>query len=113
MHYDQGYRFLYSGFSSKFYGYAEYYYLGNPGNYRNFYLSYNPAGVDYQPLQPLTDLVNDEDSPPDKDDLIKFRKNNAPNTFAVGEVLGGPDGPELSFGIGIDYYDARDIPDKD
>ncbi|WP_275369380.1 ETEC_3214 domain-containing protein [Xenorhabdus bovienii] len=112
-HYGQNYQFLYSGFSSKFYEYMECHYLGNPDNYRNFYLSYNPAGVDYQPLQPLPDFTNDKRSPPKTEDIIRFRNNNAPNTFAVGDIHGSPDGRELFYGIGIDYYDARDIPDKD
>ncbi len=83
------------------------------GNYRNFYLAYNPAGVDYQALQPLPDMMNDEKSPPKQADLTAFRKQNAPNTFAVGDINGNPEGPEMYFGIGIGYYDARDIPDKD
>ncbi|CAM3258305.1 TPA: hypothetical protein IBW27_004641 [Escherichia coli] len=105
--------YLQSSYSSKFYQYEEGHYLGNPGNYRNFYLAYNPAGVDYFELDPLPDLSNDDKSPPNKNDLEKFRNNNAPNTFGVGDIHGGPEGLELSFGLGIDYYDARDIPDKD
>ncbi|TDT51740.1 hypothetical protein DFO53_4248 [Enterobacter sp. AG5470] len=112
-HYGEDDTFLYSDYSSKFYEYAEYHYLGNPGNYRNFYLAYNPAGVDYQALQPLPDMMNDEKSPPKQADLKAFRKQNAPNTFAVGDINGNPEGPEMYFGIGIGYYDARDIPDKD
>lgn len=111
--YGQDQHFLYSGRSSKFYEYAEYHYLGNPGNYRNFYLSYNPSGTDYQELEQLPDIFNDKNSPPKKDQLNSFREKNAPNTFAVGDINGSPDGIELYFGIGIDYYDARDIPEKD
>lgn len=105
--------YLQSSYSSKFYEYEEGHYLGNPGNYRNFYLAYNPAGVDYFELHPLPDFSNDKKSPPNKKDLEEFRRNNAPNTFGVGDVLGSPEGLELSFGLGINYYDARDIPDKD
>ena len=105
--------YLQSGYSSKFYQYEEGHYLGNPGNYRNFYLAYNPAGVDYAELHSLPDFFNDNESLPNKKDLEKFRNNNAPNTFGVGDMHGGPEGLELSFGLGIDYYDARDIPDKD
>lgn len=104
---------LQSGYSSKFYEYEEGHYLGNPGNYRNFYLAYNPSGVDYFELQPLPDLYNNNESPPDKKDLLNFRSNNAPNTFAVGDMNGGPDRTEMYYGIGINYYAARDIPDKD
>jgi hypothetical protein len=105
--------YLQSGYSSKFYQYEEGHYLGNPGNYRNFYLAYNPAGVDYFELHSLPDFYNNNKSPPNKKDLEEFRGNNAPNTFGVGDIHGGPEGLELSFGLGIDYYDARDIPDKD
>lgn len=48
--------YLQSSYSSKFYQYEEGHYLGNHGNYRNFYLAYNPAGVDYFELDPLPDL---------------------------------------------------------
>lgn len=105
--------YLQSGYSSKFYKYEEGLYLGNPGNYRNFYLAYNPAGVDYFEVHSLPDFYNNNVFPPNKKDLEKFRANNAPNTFGVGDIHGGPEGLELSFGLGIDYYDARDIPDKD
>ncbi len=105
--------YLQSGYSSKFYQYQEGHYLGNPGNYRNFYLAYNPAGVDYVEPHSLPDFYNDSKSPPSKKDLEEFRNNNTPNTFGVGDILGGPEGLELSFGLGISYYDARDIPDKD
>ncbi|WKV49490.1 ETEC_3214 domain-containing protein [Dickeya fangzhongdai] len=105
--------YLESGYSSKFYQYEEGHYLGNPGNYRNFYLTYNPAGADYVELQPLPDVYNNKESPPDKKHLEDFRSNNAPNTFGVGDIYGGPDGLELYYGLGIDYYDARDIPDQD
>ncbi|WP_227659818.1 ETEC_3214 domain-containing protein [Hafnia alvei] len=105
--------YLQSGYSSKFYQYEEGHYLGNPGNYRNFYLAYNPAGVDYFELHSLPDFYNNNKFPPNKKDLEEFRSNNAPNTFGVGDIHGGPEGLELSFGLGIDYYDARDIPDKD
>lgn len=102
-----------SGYSSKSYQYEEAHYLGNPGNYRHFYLAYNPAGVEYSNLNPLPDIHNDNNSPPKKADLGNFRLHNTPNTFAVGDIMGFPDGPELYYGIGIDYYVARDIPDKD
>lgn len=105
--------YLQSGYSSKFYQYEEGHFLGYPGNYRNFYLSYNPAGIEYMELKPLTDWYNNNNSYPDAEELIEFRKNNAPNTFGVGDINGSHDGPELFYGIGIEYYDARDIPDKD
>lgn len=108
-----GINYLQSGYSSKFYKYEEGHYLGNPGNYRNFYLAYNPAGVDYFELQPLPDFYNNSESYPREKDLNKYRSNNAPNTFGIGNILGSPDGPELTYGIGINYYDARDIPDND
>lgn len=102
-----------SGYSSKFYQYKEVHYLGNPGNYRHFYLAYNPAGIEYADLNALPDLHNDNNFPPKKADLDHFRQNNTPNTFAIGDIMGSPKGPELYYGIGIDYYVARDIPDKD
>ncbi|NIG16788.1 ETEC_3214 domain-containing protein [Pantoea sp. Cy-640] len=105
--------YLQSGYSSKFYKYEEGHYLGNPGNYRNFYLSYNPAGTDYSELHALPDFYNSNKFPPNEKDLEEFRDKNVPNTFGIGDIQGDPDGPELSFGLGIDYFDARDIPNKD
>ncbi|RAY84283.1 hypothetical protein DP190_11105 [Enterobacter cloacae] len=105
--------YLHFDHSSKFYQYEEGHYLGNPGNYRNFYLAYNPAGVDYVELQSLPDFYNNDEPSPNKKDVEVFRSKNAPNTFGVGDINGGPEGLELSFRLGIDYYDARDIPDKD
>ncbi|HIE0657710.1 TPA: ETEC_3214 domain-containing protein [Providencia rettgeri] len=105
--------YLQSGYSSKFYQYEEGHYIGNPGNYRNFYLSFNPAGVEYFDLDPLPDIYNGEEYPPNEDDLKKFRANNAPNTFSIGEIQGSNDGPELYFGLGINYYEARDIPESE
>ncbi|CCG88104.1 ETEC_3214 domain-containing protein [Erwinia piriflorinigrans] len=111
--YGKDIEYFQSGYSSKFYQYEEAHYLGNPGNYRHFYLAYNPAGVEYSNLNPLPDMHNDNNSPPRKNDLVNFRLHNTPNTFAVGDIMGLPNGPELYYGIGINYFVARDIPDKD
>ncbi len=111
--YDDSAEFLFSGYSSKFYEYHEAIYLGNPGNYRNLYLAYNPAGGEYSELKPLPDIANDPKKPPLENDLVIFRKINRPNTFAIGDHLGDQDGIETFYGIGINFYDARDIPTLD
>ena len=111
--YDDNVSFLYSSRSSKFYEYGEVLYLGNPGNYRNFYLTYNPAGVEYAEINPLPDFFNDPQSPPLEKDWVEFRKENRPNTFAVGEYMGDPNGGETFYGIGVDFFDARDVPTLD
>lgn len=104
--YSESSNFISSSLTSKFFDYYEHIYLGNPGNYRNLYLGFNPAGIDYSETIILSGQEN-----PSKDALDKFRRNASPNTFGVGEYLGEHNGIETIFGIGIDYYISRDLPE--
>ncbi|PSU19933.1 ETEC_3214 domain-containing protein [Photobacterium phosphoreum] len=104
-HYDTNFATM----GSKFYAYDESIYLGNPGNYRNIYLAYNPAGVDYDRND---EYIDREHMPnPSKEISQTYRKGAKPNTFGVGEMHGSPDGREKSFGIGIEYFSSRDLPE--
>ncbi|WP_318505447.1 ETEC_3214 domain-containing protein [Photobacterium leiognathi] len=95
--------------SSKFYEYHESIYLGNFGNYRNIYLAYNPAGVEYPNSG---GYIERKDMPhPSREASDSYRQTAMPNTFAVGEMYGEPDGRETSFGIGIEYFTSRDLPE--
>ncbi|EKF9803490.1 hypothetical protein O1C99_003613 [Vibrio cholerae] len=104
--YSDSSNFIWSSLTSKFFDYYEYIYLGNPGNYRNLYFGFNPAGIEYSETVILSEREN-----PSQVALDKFRKSASPNTYGVGEYLGDHNGPETMFGIGIDYYNARDLPE--
>ena len=93
--------YLYSYLTSKHYGYAEYIYGGNSGNYHNYYFGYNSAGVDYGEIYPFTNYEN-------KNELEKFRKTCIPNTFGVG-YIGNISDDKLYYEMGIEYYTSRDI----
>lgn len=93
--------YLYSYLTSKHYGYAEYIYGGNSGNYHNYYFGYNSAGVDYGDIYPFTNYEN-------KDELEKFRRSCIPNTFGVGDI-GNITDDKLYYEMGIEYYTSRDI----
>lgn len=95
---------LYSYLGSKYYTYAEVHYFGNPGNYRNYYFAYNPAGVDY--ASKWFPAVLDVDG---KKEIDKMRQRAKPNTFGVGDILGDELHMLKNIGIGIEYYVARDI----
>ncbi|WP_394152044.1 ETEC_3214 domain-containing protein [Vibrio maritimus] len=103
--YSDSANFIWSSLTSKFFDYYESMYLGNPGNYRNLYLGYNPSGVFYGEIE----VLGERDSP-SEEELEQFRTKAFPNTFGVGQYLGDVDGIETTFGIGIDYYTSRDLP---
>lgn len=94
--------------SSKFFEYNENIYLGNSGNYRNFYLAYNPAGIDYGEIEMLP---YDEMPKPSPAVSYEFRKVSYPNTYGVGKIHGGREYDEINFGVGIEYYTSRDLPE--
>ena len=97
-----------ANFSSKFFEYNEHVYLGNPGNHRNVYLAYNPAGIDYGRIQ----MLPYEEMPiPSLEVSSRFRKVSHPNTYGVGSILGGRDRGETEFGVGIEYFTSRDLPE--
>lgn len=96
---------LYSHLSSKYWEYAEVFYFGNPGNYRNFYFAYNPAGTNYSAETPYP-AVLDRDG---KHVVQKMRIKTMPNTFGVGDILGDETQIIKAIGVGIEFYSARDI----
>jgi hypothetical protein len=96
--------------SSKFFEYNENIYLGNPGNYRNLYLASNPSGIQYGSAS--TGIFEVDERPnPSKKSSIEFREKSYPNTYGVGKILGGRDDGEADFGIGIEYFSSRDLPE--
>lgn len=96
-----------SNLSSKFYEYAEFLYLGNPGNYRNLYLAYNPAGILYkrEPIWPSFEELEDKKA------IEQFRSSAYPNTYGVGSTLGDDEEWIQHTGVGIDFYLSRDLPE--
>lgn len=96
---------IYSNMSSKFYEYAERIYLGNPGNYRNFYLGYCPAGI-LPGKDKFSPAVLDRDGPLA---MKEFREKSTPNCFGVGDILGDEDRIFENIHMGIDYFIARDL----
>lgn len=97
-----------ANYSSKFFEYNENIYLGNVGNYRNVYLAFNPAGIDYDDIEmlPFDEMPNPSDEISDR-----FRRQSYPNTYGVGKILGGRDDNETIFGVGIEFYTSRDLPE--
>lgn len=102
-----GGKMLQSNLSSKFYEYAEFIYLGNPGNYRNLYLAYNPSGILYkrEPIWPSFEKVEDKKA------IEQFRLSAYPNTYGVGSTLGDDEHWVAHVGVGIDFYLSRDLPE--
>lgn len=96
---------IYSHMSSKYYEYAEKIYIGNVGNYRNFYLGYCPAGVLPKPESFMPMVLEREGPSAHKE----FRTNSTPNCFGIGDIQGDENGILERFGMGIDYYVARDL----
>jgi len=97
---------VYSNMTSKYYEYAERINIGNAGNYHNIYLGYCPAGA--PPVwEKFTPMVLEDDGPVARN---KFRAENTPNCFGVGEILGKEDEVINTFHMGIDYYVSRDLP---
>lgn len=97
-----------ANFSSKLFEYNENIYLGNRGNHRNVYLAYNPAGTDYGRIQmlPYEEMPN-----PSREVSNQFRKVSYPNTYGVGSILGGREDGETEFGVGVEYFVSRDLPE--
>lgn len=95
---------------SKYFQYSEGVYLGNPNNYRNIYLAYNPSGTLFgnSASVPSVQLPN----PSDKE-LNDFRDTRYPNTFGVGSILGEMYGEEVKFGVGMEFLSSRDLPQHD
>lgn len=93
--------------TSKFYEYGEIIYLGNPGNYRNLYLAYNPSGVLYKqdPIWPSLEEVEDKSA------IEQFRSSVYPNTYGVGSTLGDDEDWVTQIGLGINFYLSRDLPE--
>jgi hypothetical protein len=96
---------LYRYLSSKHYGYGEYVYLGNPGNYHNYYLAYNSAGVNYGDWSETVTYVDGYED----QDLNKFRTIMMPNSFGVGDMRGVTK-DNLIYEVGVDFYTFRNEP---
>ncbi len=104
--------------SAKFFSYHEKIYLGYPGNYRNYYLAYNPSGIDYNnSIESISSedifKISESFKKPLKDDLLKrFRTIAIPNTYGVGGINNEEEKALAKhFEIGIDYYISNDIPE--
>jgi hypothetical protein len=96
---------IYSDMTSKYYEYAEKFYLGNAGNYKNYYLGFCPAG-EFSIHGETGPYVSSRDP---SHYWAKFRKENAPNCFGVGEIPEGEEDAIRTIRIGLDYYLARDV----
>ncbi|MFZ3423170.1 ETEC_3214 domain-containing protein [Vibrio harveyi] len=94
--------------SSRFYTYAENIYLANPGNYRHLYLAHNAAGANYGGIN---GILFDEVPNPTRESSEIFRKDSYPNTFGVGEIHGNWGERETAFGVGIEFFSSRDLPE--
>ncbi|VVN12382.1 hypothetical protein PS634_03876 [Pseudomonas fluorescens] len=94
--------YVYSYLTSKHYGYGEYLYLGNAGNYHNYYLGYNSLGVDYDDIRPFT--LNEHN----KLEWDEFRSHNMPNAFGVGNI-GSISDKNLYYEIGPEFYTFRNL----
>ena len=97
---------VYSDITSKYYEYAEKIYLGNAGNYRTIYLGFCPSGAppDWGKFKPA--VLNQDGLAA----VNRFRAQNAPNCYGVGDILGEEDAIVRQVRIGLDYYVARDLP---
>ncbi len=97
--------------TSKHYGYAESYYFGNPGNYHDYYLAYNSAGVNYGRQFTPVDFGQTP--------VLGCRTANrarplvTPNTFGVGrgegiqKLFDGAQDDPWGTQVGVSYTDAR------
>jgi hypothetical protein len=92
--------YLYSYLTSKHYGYGEYLYLGNAGDYHNYYLGYNSLGVDYGDIYPFTKFGKSDS------EWELFRAKHKPNSFGVGDMSSVND-DNLHYEIGPEYYTFR------
>jgi len=93
---------LYSYLTSKHYGYSEYVYLGNAGNYHNYYLAYNSSGVNYVNWPNVKTYVEGYESK----SLGEFRSSMIPNSFGVGDMK-GVSNDSLLYEVGVEYYTFR------
>lgn len=92
--------YVYSYLTSKHYGYGEYLYLGNAGNYQNYYLGFNSLGVDYGDTYPFTKYGKTDA------DWEDFRAKSKPNAFGIGDISQVKD-DDLHYEIGPEYYTFR------
>lgn len=91
---------IYSYLTSKHYGYGEYLYLGNAGNFKNYYLGYNSLGVDYSRVYPFVKYGSSNEQ------WESFRAEHKPNAFGIGDI-GSIDGDNLNYEIGPEFYTFR------
>ncbi len=100
--------FISVNMSSKVAQYQESFHLGNPGNYRHLVLAYNNLGASYHDF----DFFDYEDvARPKKAEIEKFREQAYPNVFGVtASYLDGKEVEQI-FGIGVDFFTSRDLPD--
>lgn len=94
--------YLYSYLTSKHYGYGEYLYLGNAGNYQNFYLGFNSLGAMYNDIHPFT--LNERN----RAEWDEFRNKYMPNSYGVGEI-GAISDDQLYYEIGPEFYTFRNL----
>ncbi|WNO10583.1 ETEC_3214 domain-containing protein [Teredinibacter sp. KSP-S5-2] len=92
--------YLYSYLTSKHYGYGEYLYLGNAGDYHNYYLGYNSLGADFSSIFPFTKFGKSDS------EWELFRVKHKPNSFGVGD-MSSIDDNNLHYEIGPEYYTFR------
>lgn len=96
---------LYSYLTSKHYGYGEYVYLGNSGDYYNYYLAYNSAGVNYGDWHKIITYVNDYET----GGIEKFRAEMKPNSYGIGDMKGVTN-DNLLYEVGVEFYTFRNEP---
>lgn len=101
----EGATHLYSYLSSKHYGYGEYVYLGNSGDYHNYYMAYNSAGVNYVDWSDTATYVDGYEG----QDIDTFRKIMKPNSFGVGDMRGVTN-DNLIYEVGVEFYTFRNEP---
>ncbi|WP_449106281.1 ETEC_3214 domain-containing protein [Pseudomonas mohnii] len=94
------YNYVYSYLTSKHYGYGEFFYLGNAGNFQNYYLGFNSLGADYSNISPF---VLDKNN---KQEWDAFRSKHMPNAFGVGDI-GAISDDNLYYEIGPEFYTFR------
>jgi hypothetical protein len=103
-------------------GYAESYYLGNPGNYQTYVLAFNDIGAgNFSPLSDvysfsegqLANIDKEEElpSPPSGDPLFQFREKLKPNTLAVVGADVDMRVIVSYLSVGVDKLDVIHIPE--
>ncbi len=97
--------------TSKHYGYAESYYFGNPGNYHDYYLAHNSAGVNYG--RQFTPVDFGQTPVLDCRAAMRARPLVTPNTYGVGrgegiqKLLDVAQDDTWGTQVGVSYTDAR------